>query len=184
VGIDGLNSNSVEQIGTDSDCENGAPTYYAWFEFYPQPAYYASVAVHPGDVMAAQVLFSAKDTYTVYIRNMTTGRAFTTSARVRGALRSSAEWIAEAPSDWSGNVLPLSNFGSVGLGLDATGVAMTNNAVVNGVNAAMGSFDGVPFAQMYQLSMVSKTGGIIEAMPSPISKDKTSFTVNRLNVGP
>src|SRR5262249_10307797 len=41
VGIDGFSSNTVEQIGTDSDCVslNGRttsdPTYYAWFEFYP-----------------------------------------------------------------------------------------------------------------------------------------------------
>src|SRR5215467_10329831 len=32
VGIDGFNSGSVEQTGTDSDCQNGVPTYYAWFE--------------------------------------------------------------------------------------------------------------------------------------------------------
>jgi Peptidase A4 family len=37
VGIDGFSSNTVEQIGTDSDCQNGAPTNYAWFEFYPHP---------------------------------------------------------------------------------------------------------------------------------------------------
>src|SRR5262245_38418315 len=30
VGIDGFNSNTVEQTGTDSDCQNGTPTYYAW----------------------------------------------------------------------------------------------------------------------------------------------------------
>src|SRR5689334_9151091 len=31
IGIDGYESNTVEQIGTDSDCQNGSPTYYAWF---------------------------------------------------------------------------------------------------------------------------------------------------------
>src|SRR5438105_3519625 len=36
VGIDGFNSGSVEQTGTDSDCRNGVPTYYAWTEFYPK----------------------------------------------------------------------------------------------------------------------------------------------------
>ena len=35
IGIDGYDSNTVEQIGTDFDCINGTPTYYAWFEFYP-----------------------------------------------------------------------------------------------------------------------------------------------------
>src|SRR5947207_1402920 len=30
VGIDGSNSNTVEQIGTDSDQVNGVAVYYAW----------------------------------------------------------------------------------------------------------------------------------------------------------
>src|ERR1035437_4462946 len=34
VGIDGYSSNTVEQIGTDSDCVNSKPVYYAWYEFY------------------------------------------------------------------------------------------------------------------------------------------------------
>src|SRR5713226_10107549 len=39
VGIDGFNSGSVEQTGTDSDCQNGQPVYYAWFEFYPHASF-------------------------------------------------------------------------------------------------------------------------------------------------
>lgn len=36
VGIDGYSSNSVEQLGTDSDCNGvGRPSYYAWYEMYP-----------------------------------------------------------------------------------------------------------------------------------------------------
>jgi hypothetical protein len=30
VGLDGFTSTSVEQIGTDSDCNAGTPSYYAW----------------------------------------------------------------------------------------------------------------------------------------------------------
>ena len=41
IGIDGWTSDSVEQTGTDSDCSNGKPSYYAWYEFYPNPSYYA-----------------------------------------------------------------------------------------------------------------------------------------------
>src|SRR5271165_3522741 len=39
VGIDGWNSSSVEQTGTDSDCSSGKPLYYAWYEFYPQASH-------------------------------------------------------------------------------------------------------------------------------------------------
>src|SRR5438445_5364642 len=39
VGIDGFSTGTVEQTGTDSDCQNGVPTYYAWYEFYPHPSF-------------------------------------------------------------------------------------------------------------------------------------------------
>src|ERR1700761_1678583 len=34
VGLDGYNSNSVEQTGSDVDCSGATPTYYAWYEIY------------------------------------------------------------------------------------------------------------------------------------------------------
>ena len=59
VGIDGFNSGTVEQIGTDSDISGGKAVYYAWFEFYPSPMYQiSSLAVLPGDVMSASVTYS------------------------------------------------------------------------------------------------------------------------------
>src|SRR3954453_5599968 len=36
VGIDGDTSGTVEQIGTDSDCQGGKPVYYAWYGGYPK----------------------------------------------------------------------------------------------------------------------------------------------------
>ena len=38
VGLDGYTSTSVEQLGTDSDCDSGTPSYYAWYEMYPNPS--------------------------------------------------------------------------------------------------------------------------------------------------
>ncbi len=38
VGLDGYSSNSVEQLGTDSDCSRGRATYYGWWEMYPNPS--------------------------------------------------------------------------------------------------------------------------------------------------
>ncbi len=111
VGIDGFNSNTVEQTGTDSDCSNGVAQYYAWFEYYPHAAFYAGpgtgISVKPGDVMSASVTFSSPNIFTVTIDNGRGGH-FTTAQRVN-AQRSSAEWIAEAPSG-SGGVLAIANF--------------------------------------------------------------------------
>src|SRR5690349_8433651 len=63
VGIDGFSSNTVEQIGTDSDCVSvrgrQTATYYAWFEFYPGPSYEIVFprGVHPGDTITAEVKY-------------------------------------------------------------------------------------------------------------------------------
>ena len=69
VGIDGFSSGSVEQTGTDSDCvslngKSGTPTYYAWFEFYPNPSYVIefSKGVQPGDIMTAEVKYAGQAT--------------------------------------------------------------------------------------------------------------------------
>lgn len=61
VGIDGYNSNTVEQTGTDSDCQNGKQVYYAWYEFYPQPSFIiSSLVIHSGDVISAEVKYASR----------------------------------------------------------------------------------------------------------------------------
>lgn len=54
VGIDGDTSNTVEQIGTDSDCDSGTPTYYAWYELYLKSEVNLAMTVSPGDSMTAR----------------------------------------------------------------------------------------------------------------------------------
>src|SRR5437588_1830204 len=65
VGIDGDTSNTVEQIGTDSDCRNGTPSYYAWFEMYPKGLVTVSVAVRPGDSFTGDVTASSCGTFSL-----------------------------------------------------------------------------------------------------------------------
>src|SRR3984885_7556897 len=55
VGLDGYSSDSVEQDGTDTDCVNGKPQYYGWYETYPNPSYNFGSTVQPGDTMTASV---------------------------------------------------------------------------------------------------------------------------------
>src|SRR5579863_29516 len=52
VGFDGWNNGTVEQNGTDSDCNGTTPQYFAWYEFFPAgPVVIADVPVSPGDIM-------------------------------------------------------------------------------------------------------------------------------------
>jgi len=112
VGLDGFNSDSVEQTGSEVDCDGTTPEYYSWYEMYPAyPVNYTNT-VRPGDHFSASVTFTGTDTYTLVLTDSTQGWTHTTVKNQSGLDRSSAEVITEAPSSGSG-VLPLADFGTV-----------------------------------------------------------------------
>lgn len=166
VGIDGYSSSTVEQVGTDSDCQGGTPTYYAWYEFYPKPSFQVtSLAVRPGDTVTAEVRYSGGSfTVTMTVNS----QSFSKTQRVNSAQRSSAEWIAEAPSS-GGSILPLADFGTVFFGPDS--------ATVNGFTGPVGSFG----TSVQSITMVSSSG-TLEAQPSTLSSDG-SFSVTWYSSG-
>lgn len=112
VGLDGYSSDSVEQTGTDSDCDGTTPDYYGWYEMYPADPVYFTNTVKPGDSISASVTFSGTETYTLVLKDNTQGWTQTITKNQSGLDRSSAEVITEAPSSSSG-VLPLADFGTV-----------------------------------------------------------------------
>ncbi len=189
VGIDGFSSSTVEQTGTDSDCHSGTPSYYAWYEFFPQPSKnIASIAVHPGDNIGAAVVYNTKTgMFTDGIRDFTTGAQFVTSSTVSGAARSSAEYIVEAPETCiliACKLTALSDFGTVGFGQDATKITVKMNcaATINGVTGSIASFGS---AAVWPITMVSKSNpSLVKAQPSALSSDGTSFMVTWMNAGP
>src|SRR5450755_285281 len=115
VGLDGFNSNSVEQTGTDVDCSGRTPHYYGWYEMFPAFPVNFPNTVRPGDQVSASVTFSGTETYTLVLTDSTQGWTQTTVENETGLARSSAEVITEAPSSSSG-VLPLADFGTVSYG--------------------------------------------------------------------
>ena len=112
VGLDGYNSNSVEQTGTEADCYRGVAYYSSWYEMYPAYPVNYSNTVAPGDSFTASVTYTSGH-FVLVLTNNTRGWSHTTTASYSAAARSSAEVIAEAPSSGTG-VLPLSNFGTAG----------------------------------------------------------------------
>ena len=138
VGLDGFNSNTVEQTGSDVDCSGGSPVYYSWYEMYPAYPVNFRNTVRPGDHLFGSVTFNGGSGYTLVLQDTTRGWSHTVHKTRTGAQHSSAEVIAEAPSSVS--ILPLTNFGT----------AHFSNAKVNG--AAMGS------ASPTKLSMVNGGG--------------------------
>ena len=122
VGLDGYNSDSVEQTGTDSDCSGGSPDYYGWYEMYPAAPVYFTNPVSPGDSMSASVTVSGTN-YTLTLTDNTQGWT-QTEHEAGGFSNSSAEVITEAPSSSEGP-LPLADFGTINYsGASANGSSM------------------------------------------------------------
>ena len=116
TGIDGLTSSdpTVEQDGTLIECANGKAHYWSWWEMFPRNSVQmVSSAVRPGDHITSSVTRSGTK-YTLKLTDSThPGASFSTTQTCAAAtcVDTSAEWIAEAPSNSSG-VLPLAKFGS------------------------------------------------------------------------
>jgi hypothetical protein len=114
TGIDGFASKTVEQDGTLIFCNGGTPTYFSWWEMFPSNNIQTvSSAVRPGDHITSSVTRSGTK-YTLKLTDSTHPAASFSTTRTCAAatcVDSSAEWIAEAPSNMSG-VVPLTNFGT------------------------------------------------------------------------
>jgi hypothetical protein len=168
VGLDGYNSTSVEQLGTDSDCDSGTPTYYAWYEMYPNPSVQlpSQYPVQPGDKLTALVSSnSAGTSFTLEIKDATAGWTFSTTQTGSGFARSSAEVIAEAPSSCTVlfcSEVPLADFGQVSY----TGSSVIDTAGTKGTLSAFPANE-----------ITMSDNGTTEATPSSLSSDGSSFSV-------
>jgi hypothetical protein len=161
VGIDGLNSGSVEQIGTESDFVGGQAQYYAWYEMYPSPALTIAQPIKPGDEITASVSYATSG-FTLTIDAAGWSKPFTTTVQA-SAQRSSAEWVVEAPS--SNGVLPLANVGS----------ATFTNAQAT-INNNSGAINAAPGTQINQIDMVSQHSSL-EDQTSALHAAGTALTV-------
>jgi hypothetical protein len=100
VGLGGNSdaSNSLEQIGTSSDCAaDGTASYSAWYELVPAGSVPIKLKVFAGNKLSAAVRVSGTKV-TVQIKNLTRKTSFTRVLTMAAPDASSAEWIAEAPS--------------------------------------------------------------------------------------
>jgi Peptidase A4 family len=155
VGLDGDGTDTVEQTGTEADCDGGAAAYQGWFEMFPAAPVFYDNPVEPGDAMSASVTASGGGAFTLTLTDSTQGWTQTTSQTSDTAQLGSAEVIAEAPSDQT--TLPLSDFGTVNF-TDAT----ADNGALGNQNPAA-------------LTLVS-ADGVTEAAPSALTGGN-AFTV-------
>ena len=167
VGIDGYSSGTVEQIGTEHDFTSGTQQNYAWFEMYPQGSY--EITGFPcdiGDQISATVSYLGSNTFQLTIHNNTKSvytvipHSYTKSSK---ALRSSAEWILEAP--FSSQVLPLADF--------QTGVFTGCSATISGVTSNLNSSSWF----IDCINMATNTG-VIKALTSATTDGGQDFSVS------
>ena len=166
VGIDGFSNGTVEQIGTEHIWANGQQYNYAWYEMYPNPPQeLVGFPVNVNDVIQAAVMYSDNDLFELIYVNATQSKYTTVSVKVPGTLRSSAEWIVEAP--WSNGILPLGHFSSI--------VWAHCHTTINGVNDAING----SLRQSTAINMVT-TAGATKSYPTaliPSGPGVNSFNV-------
>jgi hypothetical protein len=160
VGLDGDGSATAEQIGTAVMSRDDSVTAYAWYEMYPQPEVrITGVPVAAGDTLTASVTTDGQGSYTLTLTDETSGASFTTTQAGSAATPSSAEIVAEAPTDASlGRLIPLACFDAVAFGDCAV--------------------DGRPLGAdpCLRVTMVARDGGVV-AGASQLSSDGGAFTV-------
>jgi hypothetical protein len=163
VGLDGDGTSTVEQIGTEGDCDGDFPVYSAWFEMFPNAPVFFNEPVKPGDIMESSVTAEGAGVFMLTLFDMTQNWSQVTEQTSTAATLGSAEIIAEAPSE-DGQVTPLSNFGTV----------IYEAAAIN--NAAIA-------APIEEITMDSAEG-VTLATPSAISGGIGNFSVAWDSSGP
>jgi Peptidase A4 family len=157
AGLDGWDSRTVEQAGTDEECIGATRVDVAWIEFYPARPIVVSTDVQPGDSLTAHVYQDGTNVYANVV-DSNQGLDETLQIPVDNLAFNSAEWIAEAPTN------RLTDFGSV----DFTDAYATDNTGEH----AMGYWDTEP------ITMYTKSGGpfrsTVRAFPTDFSD--TGFT--------
>ena len=179
VGLDGFNSNTVEQTGVEAQISGGTATYYAWYEMYPASEVEV-FTVSPGDTISASVTYDGTrasrrgtlSAFTLAITDMTSGQSSSITQSLLGTYaRTSAEWIAEAPTiqyyNGTQSLSTLADFGSV--------------TFTNASATLAGSISGLPStASVNSIEMVKQNSApnyIPLAIPSALSNSGSTFTV-------
>jgi hypothetical protein len=169
VGLDGYSSNSVEQLGTDTDCSSGRAQYYAWYEMYPNPSYLIRATVRPGDTLTATVTNTSSGSYTLKLQD--TQQRWTFSIVQKGTYaNASAEWVAEAPSNCNGStctVLPLADFGTVNFAGAGAATSGPSPLPVSSFTTNGGPHD---------IDMVTSNGSTLRAQPGSLVSGGTGFS--------
>ena len=159
VGLDGFNSNTVEQLGTISWCYRGTPTYFTWYEMFPANTVEVGTALKPGDKISASVTRTGTS-YALKLTDATTAGnniSVTKTCALATCKDTSAEWISERPS-FSTGIVPQAHYNAFKLTSGAQTASGTAGTI--GTGPGVNAITMIDSTQAYNLGTVSAlTGG-------------------------
>lgn len=166
VGIGGVTSHDLIQVGTQATVEeNGRVSYEAFWETLPDISQPFSMDINPGDAISATVQRQPNGQWHIALENKSNHQKSTITIPYDSSL-SSAEWIEEAPSGMH-RTIPLDNFGTVAF-QDANAIKDSKQISLTDAGAtplAMGDMYGQPLATT-----------------SLVGSDGNSFSVSRASL--
>jgi hypothetical protein len=165
VGIGGVTSNDLIQIGTQALTNTNGPavSYQAWYETLPGYSQPIPITINSGDSITASLTEQTQNQWVITLSNNTNGQNFKTVLSYTSS-SSSAEWIQEMPSRSSGALIPLDNFGAIQF---SSGGAVKNGQTLNIAQSGATTITMVNFSQQ------------VLATPSSLGNDGASFSVSR-----
>ncbi len=183
VGLGGytVGSNSLEQTGTSADCDrSGNATYSAWYELVPANSVTIKLKIFPGDTLTSSVLIKGTDVL-VQVKDRTRRTVFTKHLVMAVPDLTSAEWIAEAPSECTVSgfcrTVSLTNFGSVTFSRIAA-LGNAQGGTLNGPGWVATPIQLVPQARRFFGDVNASASSTAGASPASASTDGSSFVVN------
>ncbi len=181
LGGAGQDSQALEQTGTEVDCSSGMAKHIAWYELIPSAPVNFNLAISAGDHMSARVTVDGRNV-TMYLKDDTTGQSASKTLQTNNIDTSSAEWIAEAPSQCDGSggctPMPLADFGKV----DFTSSSATAGGHTGTISDSAWQSQPIelsPGAGGGASGFVSDTStSTAGAQPTGLSSDGSSFSVS------
>jgi hypothetical protein len=186
LGGAGQQSQALEQTGTEIDCTGGGAKHSAWYEVIPAAPVKFDLPISAGDRVSANVSVSGNDV-TMSLKNDTTGQSASKTVQTDNIDLTSAEWIAEAPSqcDSGGDCtpLPLADFDKVNF-TNATATAGGHTGPISDSSWQAQPVELSPSAGASGPAFVSDSQtSSAGAQPTDLSSDGSSFSVSWTNDG-
>ena len=183
VGLGGytVGSNSLEQTGTSADCNSsGKATYYAWYELVPAASVTLKLKIFPGDKITSTVFINGTDVL-VQVKDRTRHTFFSKHVQMATPDLSSAEWIAEAPSECTVTgfcrTVPLTNFASITFSKIAA-LGNGQGGTLSGPGWEPTPIQLVPRARRFFGDVNASASSTAGASPTNLAADGSAFTVN------